>query len=106
MDQAQRGLSKGRGKGARARGRTMQHLANELLEVGLPGVELDQLHGRQDFLDDDIAVPGVRVVLLLVEDDQVPEHVLHRHDNADDSHTCTKETQSHFRTANHDGPLL
>mmetsp|Transcript_17442 Transcript_17442/g.43894 ORF Transcript_17442/g.43894 Transcript_17442/m.43894 type:complete len:940 (-) Transcript_17442:126-2945(-) len=54
------------------------HLAHEEL---LPGVVLDQLHGRQQLLEVGTALLGVGNVLLLGLDDEVAEDVLQGHDH-------------------------
>jgi hypothetical protein len=67
---------------------TWTHLADKLLEVGFPGIELDKLHGWQDLLHDDGALAVVGAVALLVLDDLPAKEVLSRDNDADDSHTC------------------
>ena len=59
-----------------------------VLKELLPGIELDQLHGRQDFLDDTTTLLGILGISNLVLDNEVAKEVLARQHHGDHTPAC------------------
>ncbi len=67
---------------------TTTYLGNLLLEELFPCIVLDELHGRQQLLDDGVALVHVGCIEHLVADDLEAKVVLGRDHEADDGKRC------------------
>jgi hypothetical protein len=63
-------------------------LVHLLLEEQLPSIELHQLHGRQQLLDDTTTLSGVGSILHLVADDEPAKQVLAGQHDGDHTPAC------------------